>query len=588
MKKMILFILIAVTQLVYSQQKPSINFVDALLSSEENPRLTKLAQLATDRLNIPHTIYLPQGVFIQAVLVENNQPVYTIIKDLINPYNQGETAFFEEIESRYNLTSARLHYTNGTVINHSLGYPEINSESVSSSIPFLMFLESTGDRVITIDKQTGDVINMNFIPSNTGNLDTPVEARLSPLGRVTISDQLVDVVQGFDTLGNHLGIFAPAGGANTSVADNVRGHAYRQNGNLLLTVASGANANSIAEFDPNGVYLGRFIEVGSGGLNSPYTILYRANDILISTSGSDALHRYDFNGNYLNNLWTSTSSSFFGQQMHELEDGRIILADFGVGGGLRFYSSTGDSIGIFTQTTAVRGCYKLGNGNYLLTNASGLHEINGTNGVVVRTIVTGAAGRYINPFDRNNIVPVELASFNVEINGNAVTINWSTASETNNKGFSIEKSLDKNQWNELTFVSGKGTTTQTNSYSVMDENIDFGTSYYRLKQIDFDGKFSYSQIVEVNFAPTNFELLQNYPNPFNPTTTISWQIPTNGFVSLKIYDVLGNEVQTLVKGYHNQGRYKTNFDASGLTSGIYFYELKADNYSSIKKLVLMK
>ncbi|HAY33514.1 MAG TPA: hypothetical protein DCY06_05205, partial [Bacteroidetes bacterium] len=104
MKKMILFILIAVTQLVYSQQKPSINFVDALLSSEENPRLTKLAQLATDRLNIPHTIYLPQGVFIQAVLVENNQPVYTIIKDLINPYNQGETAFFEEIESRYNLT----------------------------------------------------------------------------------------------------------------------------------------------------------------------------------------------------------------------------------------------------------------------------------------------------------------------------------------------------------------------------------------------------------------------------------------------------------------------------------------------------
>jgi hypothetical protein len=588
MKKMILFLLIALMQFVYAQQKPNISFVDALLTSEENPMLTKQAQLETQRLNIPHSIYLPVGIFIQATLLENNKPVFTIIKDLVNPYNQGETAFFEEIESKYNLSTARLHYTNGLVTNQTLGFPPQNEENTSGAVDFLMFLESTGDRVITIDKQTGDVINMNFIPSNTGNLNTPVEARLSPLGRITISDQLVDVVQGFDTLGNYLGIFAPAGGVDTSITDNLRGHAYRQNGNLLVTVASGSNANSIAEFDPNGVYLGRFIGVGSGGLNSPYSILFRANDILISTSGSDALHRYDFNGNYLNNLWTSTSSNFFGQQMHELEDGKIIVADFGVGGGLRFYSSTGDSIGIFTQTTAVRGCYKLGNGNYLLTNASGLHEINGSNGAVIRTIVSGAAGRYVNPFDRGNIVPVELTSFNAELDGSSVILNWVTSSETNNKGFYLEKSLTKDNWNEFAFVSGHGTSTQNNRYRYVDTNPYLEVAYYRLKQIDFDGSYSYSKEVEIDLLPEKFELSQNFPNPFNPTTSISWQIAKNSRVTLKVYDILGNEVRTLVNEYKNQGVYKTEFNGSDLSSGIYFYELKTDNFTSIKKLVLIK
>jgi len=143
----------------------------------------------------------------------------------------------------------------------------------------------------------------------------------------------------------------------------------------------------------------------------------------------------------------------------------------------------------------------------------------------------------------NTETPVELVSFSGELNKNRALLNWTTATETNNSGFEILRyTQNDNEWNTIGFVPGFGTTTEPKSYSFIDENVTTGTYKYRLKQIDFDGSFTYSNEieVEVDFTPKEFVLYQNYPNPFNPKTVISYQLPVNGNVTLKVYDILGN------------------------------------------------
>ncbi|RPI71668.1 MAG: T9SS C-terminal target domain-containing protein, partial [Ignavibacteriales bacterium] len=191
------------------------------------------------------------------------------------------------------------------------------------------------------------------------------------------------------------------------------------------------------------------------------------------------------------------------------------------------------------------------------------------------------------------IVPVELTSFTSEVRGNDVLLNWTTASELNNKGFEIEKSQkskDKNQkWEKIGFVEGKGTTTEEQIYSFTDNNLAQGIYQYRLNQFDFDGTFEYSDIVEVNInSPGEFYLSQNYPNPFNPVTNILFAINSSLFVSLKVYDVLGNEVASLVNEEKDAGEYKVQFNAEGLGSGIYFYSLKTGNNILTNKMLLLK
>jgi hypothetical protein len=128
----------------------------------------------------------------------------------------------------------------------------------------------------------------------------------------------------------------------------------------------------------------------------------------------------------------------------------------------------------------------------------------------------------------------------------------------------------------------------------VDKNLSIGKYQYRLKQIDFDGSFEYSNIIEAEInSPEEFSLSQNYPNPFNPTTTIQYSIPSNGKgetsnVTLKVFDVLGNEAATLVNEEKQPGVYEVEFDASQLSSGIYFYKLQTENYSSTKKMILLK
>jgi photosystem II stability/assembly factor-like uncharacterized protein len=190
----------------------------------------------------------------------------------------------------------------------------------------------------------------------------------------------------------------------------------------------------------------------------------------------------------------------------------------------------------------------------------------------------------------SEIIPVELVSFEANVDENEVKLNWNTATEINNSGFQIERREENNiSWTGIGFVPGFGTTTEPRSYSFFDMNLSPGKYEYRLKQIDFDGTFEYLNKIEVDIVSSiEFSLEQNYPNPFNPTTTIEYSIPQAGLVTIQIYDILGREVATLVDEYLPAGTYETEFSANGLASGIYFYKLTAVNFSQTRKMLLLK
>lgn len=188
-------------------------------------------------------------------------------------------------------------------------------------------------------------------------------------------------------------------------------------------------------------------------------------------------------------------------------------------------------------------------------------------------------------------IPVELIYFSSEVIGSDVQLIWSTATETNNQGFEILRSVqnDNNSWEKIGFVPGFGTTTEVHNYSFVDESPQSGKYQYILKQIDFDGMFTYSNIIEVTVdAPTKFSLEQNYPDPFNPSTTFRYSIPNESKVVIKVYDILGNEMETLVNEEKPAGTYEVEFDGTGLPSGIYFYQLKTGKFLETKKMVLLK
>ncbi|MBN8569251.1 MAG: T9SS type A sorting domain-containing protein [Ignavibacteria bacterium] len=187
-------------------------------------------------------------------------------------------------------------------------------------------------------------------------------------------------------------------------------------------------------------------------------------------------------------------------------------------------------------------------------------------------------------------LPVELASFTSSVNGNNVMLNWNTVMEENNSGFEIERNSFGAEWNKIGFVAGKGTTNTQQSYSFTDNGLNSGRYSYRLKQIDYNGNYKYYDLQNevVIGVPSKFALMQNYPNPFNPSTIINYQLAINSFVSLKIYDISGREVKQLVNTIQPAGYYTVSFDAKNLSSGMYFNSLKAGEYSSVKKMVLVK
>ena len=188
-----------------------------------------------------------------------------------------------------------------------------------------------------------------------------------------------------------------------------------------------------------------------------------------------------------------------------------------------------------------------------------------------------------------DVVPVELVSFNALVDDNNVTLKWITATELNNSGFEVERALSGSEFEKIGFIPGHGTSTETHSYSFVDQSLTAGSYSYRLKQVDLDGTYEYSKVISVEvITPIEFELSQNYPNPFNPFTTIKFSLPEGSQVSLKIYNSLGQEIKTLVDRFMEAGVHTANFNAVGINSGMYFYRLDAGEFTQVRKMTLIK
>lgn len=194
----------------------------------------------------------------------------------------------------------------------------------------------------------------------------------------------------------------------------------------------------------------------------------------------------------------------------------------------------------------------------------------------------------------NRPLPVELSQFTANISGGAVRLNWKTETEVNNFGFEIERQVGSLQstvsaFEKIGFINGSGNSNSPKEYSFADKNPTGGSKFqYRLKQIDNDGQFEYSDIVEVEIIPIKFELSQNFPNPFNPSTTIRFSLPVQTQLKINIYNMLGELVKTLSEGIYEAGYYSIKFDAAGLSSGTYIYRLESNNFTETKKMILLR
>jgi len=256
-----------------------------------------------------------------------------------------------------------------------------------------------------------------------------------------------------------------------------------------------------------------------------------------------------------NKYWLTTSMS---------SDGTILIA--GVDGG-RLYIST-NSGSTWAETQPAGDADKVWFTTSMSSNAT--------------KAIAGVWGGRL--YRNNEPLPVELTSFSADVFRSTVLLNWQTATEVNNYGFEVERRgmrneeprMKNSEWLKVGFVEGSGTNSSSKSYSFKDEGVAPGRYAYRIKQIDNGGAFTYTMAVEVEIGllPRELTLAQNYPNPFNPSTTIEFTLAQDGKVVLKVYDLLGREVKTLVNEELKAGvLQRVVFDASELSTGLYFCRL---------------
>jgi len=189
----------------------------------------------------------------------------------------------------------------------------------------------------------------------------------------------------------------------------------------------------------------------------------------------------------------------------------------------------------------------------------------------------------------SSYIPVELLYFTGFYDNEKVTLEWETATEINNSGFELQKSKDKENWQSIGFVRGSGSSTEHNNYKCIDNASLNEKNYYRLKQIDFNGSYEYSDIIAVSVPLSNFKLYQNFPNPFNPITTIKYVVPHKSIVRISLYDIKGEKIVDLINEEKESGIYSIEFNSKILSSGVYLYRMtSSDGYNLSKKLIILK
>ena len=254
------------------------------------------------------------------------------------------------------------------------------------------------------------------------------------------------------------------------------------------------------------------------------------------------------------------------------------------------FSGNGDGSGDFLSTTGPSGeliCTVTLN----ISNQSALAGVSWdlTNSAMQTPTSQPMTNNYQGSF--NSPLPVELSSFTGKVvDGKKVDLNWITKTEVNNYGFNVERRIKEGEWNNIGFIEGHGNSNSPKNYSFTDNDLFAGGSnfQYRLKQVDNDGQFEYSDVVEVEIMPTQFELSQNYPNPFNPSTTIRFSLPIVTQLKINVYNMLGELVETLADGNYEAGFHKVSFNASSLPSGAYIYRIESSEFTQVRKMILLR
>jgi photosystem II stability/assembly factor-like uncharacterized protein len=373
-------------------------------------------------------------------------------------------------------------------------------------------------------------------------------------------------------------------------ADALTGYASSSGGHIVKTTDGGANWTLLPDqHSTSAIYALYMIDAqtlfaaGSGGKVSKTTDGGLSFTAINLTGLTTTLYAVAFND--LNNGLTAGVNG----KVFRTTDGGTTWTEYNVGANVTLY----DILYVTSSLVWISGdagMFYSEDGGISWTRANKFHGQNIQYSMSIAGSYLFTSGEYGHILKNNSDpVPVELTSFTASVSGNSVLLSWSTATEVNNSGFEIERSSDQKYWHTLGFINGNGTTAEKQEYYFTDINSLTGTTYYRLKQIDYNGQFEYSAVVAVQSDLIHsFNLEQNYPNPFNPTTSISYQLPYDGLVTVKIYDILGNELQTLVNEYQETGRYNTSFDAGKLASGIYICKIKAGQYTASIKMTLMK
>jgi hypothetical protein len=393
-----LLIISALTFTAFAQQSPSIGLENLLIKAEKNPQIRLDAYRLAGSQKLPVLVYIPGGEIIQALDIENGKVVYSVITNRAHPFVNGRTMFYDELINQYDLWVGRTHYEDDLIFdNFGSSGETLSRENVNGLM--LLVPDWTDDKVLAFDAITGDLVDPSFIPASNPQLQSPKEARQSPWGTILVSDQISDAVQEFDTAGTYIRVFAPAGGPNPSILDNIRGISFRPNNNLLVTVGSGTNSGTVQQFNTSGTPLGTFMT----SANSPFDIIYRPADILVTGSSSPDVNQFDTLGTYIG-IFHNSSSLAFCQQAIRLPNGDIAVAGFSSPSGIVILSPTGTYIRTLSGVSGNRGVYLLPNGNFLTTNSTGIHEIDDTTGTLVRTILTGANFQYISVYDPNLVV----------------------------------------------------------------------------------------------------------------------------------------------------------------------------------------
>jgi hypothetical protein len=338
----------------------------------------------------------------------------------------------------------------------------------------------------------------------------------------------------------------------------------------------------------NSIYMNNLADIGTG------TVSYQG---LLFSNGTN---------NVANNIVVSAETDFASYCIYrDLALGTLASDhnDFypvnATNGNVGFFNTTATPTLLNWQTASSQDPNSL-SVNPLFVASTDLHLLNTTTplmgkGIAIPGVTTDFDGELrdsipeIGADEFPGIIPVELVSFSASMDKDYVVLTWQTATELNSNFFDVERKVSGSDWNSIGRVTAAGNSTRTIDYRFVDENVVGTISFYRLKQVDLDGSFTYSQEVEVNTEiPTSFSLSQNYPNPFNPTTKINYSVPFDSKVTISVYSITGELVMELVNDNVSSGSYSVDFDGSNLASGMYIYKMTAGNFTQTNKMMLMK